>query len=211
MRRNLPILWTCLLCAAVIGARPALADPGKYVVRKGDSLSLIAKRFGCAVATLKADNNLTDTTLNVGQELAIKTPFSTPGATVKFQRPFSKKGRILEGFGPRQHGKITVPRSGVKMAYELGGAVSAPAAAVVRYVGWMDDYGTIVILEHAGGYHTVLAPLDPASVTVAVGDAVLAGDPLGATTSPPQKGLAPYLHLELRKDQKAINPARLLN
>lgn len=210
MHRFLRTVTVCLFCAAVLWPRPSLADPGTYAVRKGDSLSLIAKRFGCTVAALKSDNHLTDPSLVVGQELEIKQPFTARGATVKFQRPFAKKGRILERFGPRMEGKITVPRSGVKMACALGSVVSAPAHAIVRYVGWMDDYGTIVILEHGGGYHTVLAPFDPVSLEVTVGKAVLAGDPLGSTMAPPQKDLDPYLHLELRKDQKAVDPARLL-
>jgi septal ring factor EnvC (AmiA/AmiB activator) len=209
MRWHLHLATLSLLFAAVFWPGESLADPGRYVVRKGDSLSIIAKRFGCDVATLKQDNRLTDTTLLVGQELEIKRPFSGRGAPA-FKRPFAKKGRVLESFGPRHQNKVTIPRSGVKMACALGSPVTAPAHAVVRYVGWMDDYGTIVILEHGGGFHTVLAPLDPASVEVAVGEAVLAGDMLGRTTTPPQKGLAPYLHLELRKNQKAVDPARLL-
>jgi murein DD-endopeptidase MepM/ murein hydrolase activator NlpD len=198
-------------CASAALVSAAVADPGHYVVREGDSLGLIAKRFGCAAADLMRHNGLADETVHVGQEIEIAQPFTeTRGADVAFHRPFKKKGRILERFGPHRLGKILVPRSGVKMACPLGSNVVAPAHAVVRYVGWMDEYGTLVILEHGGGFHTVLAPLDRASVRVTVGQAVLAGEIIGTTTMPPRRDREPYLHLELRKDQKAIDPARLL-
>ncbi len=210
MRWHLTLIF-CAMCATTAGALGALADPGLYVVRKGDSLSVIAQRFGCPVEDLVQHNRLADETLAVGQELKIARPFArTRSADVTFRRPFAKKGRILEKFGPHRQGKILVPRSGVKMACPLGSVVTAPAHAVVRYVGWMDEYGLLVILEHGGGYHTVFAPLDPATMRVTLGSAVLAGEPLGQTAAPPQKGGDPYLHLELRKDEKAIDPARLV-
>lgn len=209
MRRRLAILACCLLGAAAICT--AAAEPGRYVVRKGDSLSVIAVRFGYPMADLKRHNQLADDTVHVGQELEIARPFArTRAADVAFRRPFAKKGNILETFGTHRQGKILVPRSGVKMACPVGSPVVAPAHAVVRYVGWMDEYGTLVILEHGGGYHTVLAPLDAASVQVAVGQAVVAGEVIGATTTPPQLDREPYLHLELRKNEKSVDPARLL-
>jgi murein hydrolase activator len=199
------------LATAAVALAAAAADPGRYVVREGDSLGLIARRFGYPAADLMRDNSLADATLRVGQEIKIPAPFAqTRGADVAFHRPFKKRGRILEKFGTHRRGKILVPRSGVKMACPLGSAIAAPAHAIVRYVGWMDEYGTLVILEHGGGFHTVLAPFDPASLRVAVGQAVLAGETIGNTTMPPQKDREPYLHLELRKDQKAVDPARLL-
>jgi murein DD-endopeptidase MepM/ murein hydrolase activator NlpD len=209
--RCLLALTMCVLCASAALAPAAVADPGHYVVREGDSLGLIAKRFGCPAADLMHHNGLADGAVRVGQKIEIVQPFvQTRGADVAFHRPFKKKGRILERFGPHRQGRILVPRSGVKMACPLGATVAAPAHAIVRYVGWMDEYGTLVILEHGGGFHTVLAPLEPASVRVTVGEAVLAGEIIGTTAVLLQKYREPYLHLELRKDQKAIDPARLL-
>lgn len=201
----------CILAAALAWSSAADAEPGRYLVRAGDSLGLIAKRFGCPATDLMKHNRLPDATLRVGQEIEIAQPFAATGSIdVKFQRPFKKKGKILEKFGPHRQGKILVPRSGVKMACPAGSVVTAPAHCVVRYVGWMEEYGTLVILEHGGGFHTVLAPLEPASVRVVVGQAVLAGETIGTTTLPPQKEREPYLHLELRKNERAIDPARLL-
>jgi N-acetylmuramoyl-L-alanine amidase len=45
--------------------------PGSYTVKRGDSLSVIAQRFGVSLAELKSANNLNSNTIHVGQELTI--------------------------------------------------------------------------------------------------------------------------------------------
>jgi septal ring factor EnvC (AmiA/AmiB activator) len=80
---------------------------------------------------------------------------------------------------------------------------------VVRFSGPLDGYGHLLIIQHADGYASVLAPCDPASLEIGVGDAVLRGDPLGRTGSPPTVGSEPYVHLELRRHDDAVAPDRL--
>ncbi len=55
--------------------------PGAYTVKRGDSLSVIAQRFGVALADLKAANNLRSNTIHIGQELTI--PGGAPLATTE--------------------------------------------------------------------------------------------------------------------------------
>ncbi len=50
--------------------------PGSYTVRSGDSLSVVAERFGIALDDLKSANNLRSDIIHIGQELTI------PGGTV---------------------------------------------------------------------------------------------------------------------------------
>ena len=50
--------------------------PGNYTVSRGDSLSVIAQRFGVSLSELKAINNLSSNTIHIGQVLNI-----TGGAT----------------------------------------------------------------------------------------------------------------------------------
>ena len=45
--------------------------PGSYTVKRGDSLSVIAERFGIALVDLKSANNLRSNTIHIGQELTI--------------------------------------------------------------------------------------------------------------------------------------------
>jgi membrane-bound lytic murein transglycosylase D len=44
----------------------------KYTVKSGDTLSGIARKYGCSVADVKSWNNLKSTQIYVGQELQIK-------------------------------------------------------------------------------------------------------------------------------------------
>ena len=55
----------------------------------------------------------------------------------------------------------------------------------------------------------VLAPLDPATLAIRVDQAILRGDVIGKVGAPID-GKKPYLHIELRRDNKAIKPNRLI-
>lgn len=45
--------------------------PGSYMVKRGDSLSVIAQRYNVSLAELKSVNNISSNTIRVGQELTI--------------------------------------------------------------------------------------------------------------------------------------------
>jgi septal ring factor EnvC (AmiA/AmiB activator) len=100
-------------------------------------------------------------------------------------------GEIVFGFGA----------ANAPPARELGiAAVSAPAAGQVAFAGTFRGYGDIVIIEHGGGQHSLLIGL--ARLDVVVGQAVLAGEPVGLLGDDP----APTLYLELRRAGDAIDP-----
>jgi septal ring factor EnvC (AmiA/AmiB activator) len=67
-----------------------------------------------------------------------------------------------------------------------------------------------LIIEHGGGYHTVLAGLD--QVDAVVGQWLLAGEPVGVMGAGEGSGDAasaggrPKLYLELRRDGQPIDP-----
>ena len=48
-----------------------------YIVQKGDTLYGISRQFGIPVETIKRENNLTNNTISVGQELKIPTSIVT--------------------------------------------------------------------------------------------------------------------------------------
>ncbi|MCS6770484.1 MAG: LysM peptidoglycan-binding domain-containing protein [Kiritimatiellae bacterium] len=62
----------------------AVAAGGEYVVKSGDSLSVIAARHGTTVRALKEVNNLKSDLIRVGQKLKIPAGAQKPAAT---QRP----------------------------------------------------------------------------------------------------------------------------
>ena len=85
-------LGQTLIIPAVIGSQsPAAVTPSpaapapasSYTVAAGDSLSVIAKRFGVTVEALKSANQLTSDLLRVGQVLAIPASGSTGAGTVQ--------------------------------------------------------------------------------------------------------------------------------
>ena len=50
---------------------PSVTSTNRYIVKQGDSLYSIAKKFNKTVEEIKTKNNLTNTLLRVGQVLLI--------------------------------------------------------------------------------------------------------------------------------------------
>ena len=212
LRARLLSALTLLLCGAVLGVGVAgAAQEGLYVVKRGDFLGRIAQRCGTTLKQLRSDNHLTGDVITPGQQLRVTNPFSrTRAADIFWQRPFlGDKGRLLRTFGMHVADRVATHRTGTDMACHLGAVVVAPAHGLVRYLGVQEGYGTLVIIDHGGGYATVLGPLDPDRLDTAVGRIVLQGDTLGRIGLPAE-GNEPYLHLELRRGNEAVDPSRLL-
>lgn len=126
----------------------------------------------------------------VAQAAATSTP-RLPGFTLPLA------GRVVAGFGTERPGQ---PRSrGVTLLARPAAQLVAPAAGRVVFAGAYRGYGQIVIIEHAGGWTSLVTGL--ATLDVEVGDRLVGGSPLGVT-GPGQ----PLVTLELRKDGEAVNP-----
>jgi N-acetylmuramoyl-L-alanine amidase len=61
--------------------------PGSYTVKRGDSLSEIAARFGVSLASLKSENRLSSNNIRIGQDLSL------PGGS----SPLKSEHRIARG------------------------------------------------------------------------------------------------------------------
>jgi septal ring factor EnvC (AmiA/AmiB activator) len=66
----------------------------------------------------------------------------------------------------------------------------------------------MVIIEHKGGYHSLVAGLE--KIDTVVGQSVMAGEPLGLLHYPKAQE-KPVLYYELRYNGKAVNPARKIS
>jgi septal ring factor EnvC (AmiA/AmiB activator) len=109
-------------------------------------------------------------------------------------------GRTVTGFGARQGSSTS---TGLTLAPRPGAQVVAPAAGRVAFAGPYRGYGRIVIIEHPGGWTSLVTGL--ARTTVAVGETLVAGAPLGiAAQSNPQ------VTLELRNAGEPVNPLRFV-
>lgn len=210
--RTRALAGACLLATVLTLAAAAFAqEVPHYVVRRGDSLSLIAKRLGVTVAHLRRANDIKGDVIHAGQDLSV--PDALKGlkpADVRWSRPLPKGGRTIRPFGNYSQGKLVLPSTGADIACPPGTKVTAPAIGIVRHVGAMDGVGTVLILEHGGSWTSVLAPLDASSLTVKPGQLVLRGEQVAVTATPESAGEEPHLHVELRRDDKAVAPDRLL-
>lgn len=109
-------------------------------------------------------------------------------------------GRVVQRFGsPDPNGGA---RRGIGFRAAGGAVVRAPAAGTVAFAGQFRGYGLLLIVEHADGYHTLLAGLG--RIDSSSGAHVTAGDALGVMGDTP--GDPPILYMELRHDGRSVDP-----
>ncbi len=120
---------------------------------------------------------------------------ASPVAGLDYILPLA--GTIITGFGEASSGGGLRSR-GVTIAARGGAQVVAPAAGRVAFAGRYKGFGQIAIIEHDGGWTTLVTDL--AAVAPAVGDRVVQGAPLGVA-GPGQ----PRVTIELRKDGKPVD------
>lgn len=113
-------------------------------------------------------------------------------------RPFllPVAGRTVTGFGVASEDGTS---RGITLAPRAGAQVVAPAQGRVAFAGAYRGYGRIVIIEHPGGWTSLVTGL--AQTTVEVGDRVVGGAPLGQAG-----GGTPAITLELRHGGEPVNP-----
>jgi murein hydrolase activator len=123
------------------------------------------------------------------------SPSASPGGPPAYALPVN--GRLVAGFGETPQG---APRSrGIALAVRQGAQAVAPAPGRVAFAGPYRGYGSIVIIEHPGGWTSLITGL--AQLDARVGDRLVAGSPLGITGAG-----RPVLTLELRRDGIPVNP-----
>lgn len=107
-------------------------------------------------------------------------------------------GRLVSGFGDSQRGGGARVR-GIALATRAGAQLVAPAAGRVAFAGPYRGYGNIVIVEHPGGWTSLVTGL--ARLDTSVGAQLLAGSPLGAAGDGQS-----LVTLELRRDGVPVDP-----
>jgi murein hydrolase activator len=101
-------------------------------------------------------------------------------------------GRLVSGFGSQGS-------RGIGIAARSGAQVVAPGAGRVAFAAPYRGYGRIVIVEHPGGWTSLVTGL--VQTDVRVGQQVIPGSPLGR--APPGR---PVVTLELRRGVEPVNP-----
>jgi len=175
----------------------ALGEQARDLVELMDTL-------GAAAQTREALEALPGPLPRPGTESEETAP--APARTVRQGPPpyrLPVAGSIVTGLG--EVSEAGVRSRGLTLSTWAGAQVVAPAAGRVIYAGRFRGYGNIVILDHGGGWSSLVAGLD--RVLVRVGDAPVQGTPLGRT---PQ-GEAPRITVELRRKGEAVDLAQLLD
>jgi len=130
------------------------------------------------------------------------TPAASPASATRppgFQLPV--QGRTLAGFGELRDSGLR--SKGLTLSPAPSAQVVAPSAGRVAFAGPYRGFGRIVIIEHSGGWTSLVTGL--ARTEVDVGDEVIGGTPLGVASG----GEEP-INLELRRDGEPVNPLNYL-
>ncbi|MBN2106273.1 MAG: peptidoglycan DD-metalloendopeptidase family protein [Deltaproteobacteria bacterium] len=229
MRRSLVLLLIFSMallvqgCALLRSPAPILSDkkqsiPGAYhTVQKRESLWKICRAYGSSMQDVAEINNIKDTSLiKAGDRIFIpgavkpihlsetkpsadKTPpekiISRPGL---FSWPV--RGKIIEEYGI--YGGIK--HDGINIKAPEGAPVKAAKEGTVAFSGVLDGYGNTIIIEHKDNYATVYANNQANLVTK--GQTVAKGQKIAEVGGSPSSKPQPYLHFQIRCDNKPRNP-----
>ncbi len=126
--------------------------------------------------------------------------------------PAETRGMAMAGAGLPVAGAIKVrygqndglgaTSRGITIVTRPGATVTAPAAGTVRFAGPFRGYREILILEHPGGYLSLIAGMT--RIDAAVGMSVGMGEPVGVMDDRPDA--KPELYYELRRSGQTVDP-----
>ena len=91
--------------------------------------------------------------------------------------------------------------NGIVIQTSADATVTAPAEGRVAYADIFKNYGLLLIIEHAEGYHTLISGFNVLNATV--DQWVVTGEPVGQMG---QDGGGTKLYVELRANGKSVNP-----
>ncbi len=124
-------------------------------------------------------------------------------------------GRFTSGYGPR--GSVAGASGfhiGIDLAAPSGTPIHAVADGVVTYVGMGHSSkgltGWVIVVSHGEGLETSYNHMYSSGVLVQEGEAVRAGDVIGAVGSS-GRSTGPHLHLSVWIDGQHVNPRTYLN
>ena len=123
----------------------------------------------------------------------------------EFMWPIPTHGRVGSRFGYRTHPILRTREfhRGIDVGAATGTPLYAAADGYVRFVGWMNGFGNVVIIDHGAGYSTVYAHNSRNRVTQ--GQRVNRGDHI-ADVGSTGMSTSPHLHFEIRRNNVAVDP-----
>ncbi len=196
--------------------RPAVTT---HVVRSGETLWDIARRYGTRVEDLMTANDLGHSDwIKPGQRLQI-TRAQVPRhrqvtAQTRSGRSAMADTRVIQAAGPflwpargiltsRFGWRYRRHHDGIDIAAPRGTPIYAARDGVVTFAGWKGGYGRVVFLDHGAGVVTVYG--HASRLTVREGERVKRGQ-LIATVGCTGSCTGSHVHFEVRVDGAAQIP-----
>lgn len=177
--------------------RSPIRDGFYYIVKENERLANILQRYKIPFDEFIAENEHVNVDfLEVGEELFLPVAKRLQRAE-KWLIPIS--GNIVS----RGHGWQNWPRRFFHNGIDFMGSyrpVHAARSGIVSYSGWLDGFGSTVIIKHEDGYKTLYSHLIRRHV--AVGQKILQGQPIGRSGD----GCMVHLHFEISMNGKSLNP-----
>ena len=199
-----------------------------YIVKKGDTLYGIAKRFGISVETLTILNKMSGSnTIKVGQVLTVPLATSeNTNQTTQTSKPSTEKTTNLEDLqltDSRTYDKnkkasknllwpVTAKEiqylegkvSGVSITTNLNESVNIIREGTVMFCGIYRGFGNVVFVQSKTGYMYVYTNLD--KINVEKGDTVKLNEKIG-TVAVDTRTSKPQLLFMVFKNGNPVDPA----
>lgn len=183
-----------------------------HVVTKGESLSSIATANKLSMTAIADANNLGTGVLTPGQAIflpGVHLASADLRSVFGDQTIWPVKGIISSWFGYRPDPFTGVRRfhGGLDIAIPSGTPVKAAMDGRVADVGYSQEFGNYVIINHAKGLQTLYGHLS--KQTVVTGQAIAQGQVLGLSGNTGYS-TAPHLHFGIYKGGVSVNPLKYL-
>lgn len=202
-----------------------------YRIRKGDTLSVISRRYGVPIDVVRHFNNLesgrNDNTLQIGQRILLpraKTNNSFMTMTAQGRKPPNSDRRATAAVS-RQNSLASVPEITIDFIDPIDGKrdlrsetpenklgtrytappntkVVAAAPGYIIFAGAVKDRGKAVAITHIGNITSIYRRLG--KISVKVGDAVAAGDTIGFTGATSEES---EIFFQVKKNNTPIDPS----
>jgi murein DD-endopeptidase MepM/ murein hydrolase activator NlpD len=143
------------------------------------------------------------------KERAVQQLVNTPDSTVSYsigpqeidtQIIDIPSGLPLGGWISRD---FSEEHKAIDIAVKEGTEVKATAEGIVKYIGWDETFGNLVILKHKENLETYYGHNQ--KILVKPNQKVKKGEVISLSGST-GKSTAPHLHYEIKKDGKSVNP-----
>lgn len=191
------------------------------IVKKGDTLWRISKRYGVSVESILSANHITNVKdLEVGQKLIIpdsgkfyapsasysrttQTSY-TPGGVSSKGFIWPVKGQVVSQFGEMRKG---IKNMGIYILPQPGQKVVAAKKGAVEAVTDTDDGTHVIVIKHDGGCRTIYGCRS--NPTVGEGSYVEQGQPI-ANISQTSTGNPSEINFKIYVKDKPVNPLAYL-